>query len=245
MTSRLLAIHGISRPMLAYNDHNAPAMRPKLIRKLKEGARLALVSDAGTPLVSDPGHKLVKAAREAGAAVYPVPGPSAALAALTASGLPSDRFLFVGFLPAKTGARRSELAALKAIPATLIFFESPQRLKESLSDMAELLGEREGAVARELTKLHEDIRIAPLAALAEAYAGEPPKGEITIVVGPPPMGEESADPARLDALLKDALAFMPVSAAARLIAQATGVARRTVYERALALKPRSGDGPQD
>jgi 16S rRNA (cytidine1402-2'-O)-methyltransferase len=243
VTARLLAIHGISRKMLAYNDHNAPSMRPKLIRKLKEGARLALVSDAGTPLVSDPGHKLVRAAREAGVPVYPVPGPCAALAALTASGLPSDRFMFVGFLPSKPGARRNELASLRSVLATLIFFESPQRLKDTLADMAELLGAREGAVARELTKLHEEVRVAPLATLAEVYSGEPPKGEITILAGPPP--QEAADPVRIDALLVNALAFMPVSAASRLVADATGAARRTVYERALALNSRSGDGRKD
>jgi 16S rRNA (cytidine1402-2'-O)-methyltransferase len=233
VTSRLLAIHGISRPMLAYNDHNAPAMRPKLLRRLVDGQRLALVSDAGTPLVSDPGHKLVKAARAAGAAVYPIPGPSAALAALTASGLPSDRFLFVGFLPPKPAARRTELGALKTVPASLIVFESAQRLHESLSDMADVLGPREAAVARELTKLHEDIKTGPLPELAALHAN-PPKGEVTIVIAPP--GEAQADPVKIDALLKDALAFMPVSAAARLIAEALGAPRSQVYNRALALK---------
>ncbi len=242
VTSKLLAIHGISRPLLAYNDHNAPGMRPKLMQRLGAGERLALVSDAGTPLVSDPGHKLVKAAREAGFAVYPVPGPSAALAALTASGLPSDRFLFAGFLPQKSGARRTVLQELRSVPATLIFYESPQRLAESLADMAEVLGNREAAVARELTKLHEEIRTGTLSALAKAWE-EPPKGEITIVIGPPP--EEEADPARIEALLKQALAFMPVSAAARLVAEAMGAPRRLVYEKALSLKGASGDAAED
>ena len=245
VTSKLLAIHGISRPLLSYNDHNAPAMRPKLLAKLKEGARLALVSDAGTPLVSDPGHKLVRAAREAGIAVYPVPGASAALAALTASGLPSDRFLFAGFLPPKQGARRSALETLAGIPATLIFFEAPQRLKETLSDMADILGAREAAVARELTKLHEEIRLGSLSELAAAYGETPPKGEITLVIGPPK--EAKADAARVDALLKRALPFMPVKAASDLVAEATGAARREVYDRALQLKAEAGagDGPEE
>jgi 16S rRNA (cytidine1402-2'-O)-methyltransferase len=244
VTAKLLAIHGIAKPMLAYNDHNAPAMRPKLLERLKDGARLALVSDAGTPLVSDPGHKLVKAARAGGIAVFPIPGPSAVLAALTDSGLPSDRFLFAGFLPVKSGARRNALAGLRAVPATLIVFEAPQRLKESLADMADILGPREAAVARELTKLHEEIRTAPLSELASLYDA-PPKGEITIVIGPPPAAEDTPDPARIEALLKEALAFMPVSAAARLIADATGAQRRAVYERALVLKGKTGDGGEE
>ncbi len=239
VTARLLAIYGISRPLLTYNDHNAPLMRPKLLERLKAGARLALVSDAGTPLVSDPGHKLVRAASKAGIAVFPVPGASAALAALTASGLPSDRFFFVGFLPAKAGPRRSALEQLRAIPATLIFFESPQRLKDSLADMAELLGAREAAIARELTKLHEEIRRLPLAELALAYANAPPpKGEITLVVGPP-LEENAPGGERVDALLKAALPFMPVKAAAQLVAEATGSSRRMVYLRALGLKGQS------
>jgi 16S rRNA (cytidine1402-2'-O)-methyltransferase len=241
VTSRLLSIHAISRPLLAYNDHNASAMRPRLLEKLNAGARLALVSDAGTPLVSDPGHKLVRAAREEGIAVYPVPGPSAALAALIASGLPSDRFLFVGFLPAKSGPRRTALGNLNAVQATLILFESPQRLGESLSDMAELLGPREAAVARELTKLHEDIRVAPLDHLAAAYKDKPPpKGEITVVVGPP-LQHQLADETKLDTLLSAALLFMPVKAASHLVAEATGSPRRLVYLRALRLKDQSAD----
>jgi 16S rRNA (cytidine1402-2'-O)-methyltransferase len=235
VTSRLLAIHGIRRPLATYNDHNAPQVRPKLIRQLVEGARLALVSDAGTPLVSDPGHKLVREARAAGAAVIPVPGASAALAALVASGLPSDRFLFAGFLPPRAGERRTVLAELAMVPATLIFFESPQRLSESLADMAEILGGREAVVARELTKLHEEFRAGPLDGLADAYSGAPPKGEITLVVAPPvpgaPAGRE-----KMHALLAEALAFMPVNAASRLVAEALGLKRRAVYAAALALK---------
>lgn len=236
VTSRLLAIHGISRPFLIYNDHNAPTMRPKLLQRLREGARLALVSDAGTPLVSDPGHKLVTAALAEGIVVHPVPGPSAALAALTVSGLPSERFLFVGFLPAKTGERRSALGELAPIPATLILFESAQRLAETLRDMAEVLGAREAAVTRELTKLHEEVRRGRLLELAAFYAeAGAPKGEITLVIGPPDAKIEE-NPARIDELLAQVLPLMPVRHAATLIADLTGVSKRTVYNRAIALK---------
>jgi 16S rRNA (cytidine1402-2'-O)-methyltransferase len=236
VTSRLLAIHGISRPFLIYNDHNAPTVRPKLLQRLREGARLALVSDAGTPLVSDPGHKLVTATLAEGIAVHPVPGPSAALAALTISGLPSERFLFVGFLPAKSGERRSALEALAPIPATLILFESAQRLAETLRDMAQVLGARDAAVTRELTKLHEEVRRGPLVELA-AFYGEAgaPKGEITLVIGPPDAKIEE-NPARIDELLAQVLPFMPVRPAATLIADLTGASKRTVYNRAIALK---------
>lgn len=236
VTSRLLAIHGISRPLLIYNDHNAPSVRPKLLQRLREGARLALVSDAGTPLISDPGHKLVTAAQAEGIAVHPVPGPSAALAALTVSGLPSERFAFAGFLPAKAGERRTALAELGAIPATLIVFESAQRLAETLKDMAEILGARDAAVTRELTKLHEEIRRAPLHELASFYEENgPPKGEITLVVGPP-LQKIEENPARIDELLAQVLPFMPVRAASTLIADLTGASRRAVYNRAIALK---------
>jgi 16S rRNA (cytidine1402-2'-O)-methyltransferase len=241
VTSRLLALYGISRPLLVYNDHNATSMRPKLLGRLREGARLALVSDAGTPLVSDPGHKLVREARDAGLAVFPVPGACAVLASLTAAGLPSDRFFFAGFLPAKSGERRSRLESLKAVPATLIFYESAQRLGESLAQMAAVLGPREAAVARELTKLHEEVRRNTLLELAGFYAGAPPKGEIVVLVGPP-AADEAPDSRRLDALLIQALPFMPVKAAAALVADATGSGRRPVYLRALALKNPSDTG---
>ena len=239
VTAKLLAIHGIARPLLAYNDHNAPKMRPKLLEKLRAGARLALVSDAGTPLVSDPGMKLVREALAEGIAAYPVPGASAALAALSVAGLASDRFLFAGFLPAKSGARRQVIAEFAGIRASLIFFESPQRLAESLADLGELLGPREALVARELTKLHEEQRRGTLDALAAAYAHEDtPRGEITLVIAPP---RESAPPevAKLDAFLRAALAHMPVKTAAGLAVEAFGVSRRDAYARALVLK---GDG---
>ena len=239
VTSRLLAIHAISRPLLTYNDHNAPGMRPKLLARLKAGEVLALVSDAGTPLISDPGHKLVMAAVEEGVSVYPVPGVSAAVAALSVAGLPTDRFFFAGFLSSKRGERRTSLAALKSVPATLVFYESPGRIGEALADMAEILGPRPAAVARELTKLHEEIRRLPLPELAASYAGPAPKGEITVVVGPPPDAEP--DMAKADSLLRAALGFMPVNAAASLVAEATGIGRKQVYTLALALKKSDGE----
>jgi len=241
VTSRLLAIHGISRPLLVYNDHNGQAMRPKLLERLKEGARLALVSDAGTPLVSDPGHKLVKAALADGIAVHPLPGASAVLTALIVSGLPSEKFFFAGFLPAKSAERRTALEAFRATPATLIFFDSAQRLSETLADMADILGEREAAIARELTKLHEEIRRGLLPDLAIFYRDSPtPKGEITLVVGPP--AESPPDTQRIDSILAQILPFMPLKPASALVADLTGASRRTVYNRALALK---GDGEND
>lgn len=235
VTAKLLAIHGISKPLSAYNDHNAARERPRILARLSHGAALALVSDAGTPLVSDPGYKLVREAIAQGIPVHAIPGASAPLAALTLAGLPSDRFLFAGFLPSRRGERRTALEELKTIRATLIFFESPQRLAESLKDMAETLGPRPAIVARELTKLHEEINRAMLPDLASHYeTREPPKGEITLLVGPP--GETAPDLSRMDGLLEKALLFMPVRAAADLVAEALDVPRRKVYERALAMK---------
>jgi 16S rRNA (cytidine1402-2'-O)-methyltransferase len=232
VTAKLLAIHGISRPLIAYNDHNAAGMRPKILARLAAGQAVVLVSDAGTPLVSDPGYKLVRAALAAGFRVEAVPGPSAVLTALTLSGLPSDRFLFAGFLPSRAGERARALCELAAVPATLIFFESAQRLTESLSAMADVLGERQAVVARELTKRHEEVRRGSLRELAAHYGGAgAPKGEVTLVVGPPL--EEGPDFARIDAALAQALAFMPVKAAAEMIAALTGASRKQVYDRAL------------
>ncbi len=235
VTAKLLAIHGISKPLSAYNDHNAVRERPRLLARLRNGERLVLVSDAGTPLVSDPGYKLVREAVKDGIRVETLPGASALLAALVLSGLPTDRFLFAGFPPSRSGERRNALEAFKSVPASLVFFESPQRLAESLADMAQVLGERDAAVCRELTKLHEEVRRDRLGILAAGYArSELPKGEVTIVVAPPVTTEP--DPARADALLKKALAFMPVRAAADLVAEALDTSRRALYERALELK---------
>jgi 16S rRNA (cytidine1402-2'-O)-methyltransferase len=235
VTAKLFAIHGIQKSLAPYNDHNAAQARPQILEKLRQSQRVVLVSDAGTPLVSDPGYKLVKDAVAEAITVTAVPGASAALAGLALSALPSDRFLFTGFLPAKAGERARALAELKSVPASLIFFESGPRLAETLSAMAEILGSRPAAVARELTKLHEEVRRAPLADLAAHYekAG-PPKGEITLVVGPPE--EIAPDTMAIDAALKAALPFMPVKAAADMIAGLTGASRKSVYDRALELK---------
>jgi len=235
VTAKLLAIHGISKPLTAYNDHNGARERPKLLARLKHGARIALVSDAGTPLVSDPGYKLVREAVAEGVPVHAIPGASATLTALALAGLPTDRFLFAGFLPSRGGERGTALAELKTIRATLIFFESAQRLGDSLAQMAEVLGDRAVAVTRELTKLHEEVRRGTLSILAGQYAEEaPPRGEVTVLVGPPPQGE--TDHALLDALLDKALPFMPVKAAAEMLALALDMPRKEIYERALEKK---------
>jgi len=234
VTAKLAARHGIATSRVLYHDHNAEKMRPVLLRRLREGASVALVSDAGTPLVSDPGFKLVREALAEGLPVTVVPGASATLAALVLSGLPSDRFLFAGFLTAKQTARRRELQELKSVPATLIFFEGASRLDETLADMAEVLGDRPASVARELTKLHEEVKRDNLSTLAAHYrdAG-PPRGEIVIVVGPPP--EETTDEPGLDERLRAALPVMSVRDASEAVATATGLPRRQVYARALEL----------
>jgi len=235
VSANLLAMHGLKRPLSAYNDHNAARERPKLLAWLRQGARIALVSDAGTPLVSDPGFKLVRAAIEEDLPVHAVPGPSAALAALTVSGLPSDRFLFAGFLPSRQGERRRALNELSTVGATLILFESAQRLAESLADMAEIFGVRSAAVARELTKLHEEVRRGTLDELASHYAREgAPRGEMTLVVSPP--HPKASDTVRLDAALEKALALLPLRSAVDLVSALLEEPRRRVYERALALK---------
>ena len=235
VTSKLLSIHGISKTLTPYNDHNGARERPKLLARLKHGARIALVSDAGTPLVSDPGYKLVREALAEGVPVHAIPGPSATLTALSLAGLPSDRFFFAGFLSAKAGERGTALAELKGVRATLIFFESAQRLAESLAQMADVLGNRAVAVTRELTKLHEEVRRGTLPLLAAQYASQaPPRGEVTILVGPPPDGE--TDYALMDALLDQALPFMPVRAASEMIALALDIPRKEIYARALEKK---------
>jgi 16S rRNA (cytidine1402-2'-O)-methyltransferase len=242
VTGKLTRHFGISAPLRPYHDHNAARVRPAIIEALSNGAAVALVSDAGTPLVSDPGFKLVEAAIAEDIPVEAVPGPSALLAALAVSGLPSDRFLFAGFLPSKPGARREALESLAPVPASLIFYESPKRLAASLRAMADVLGDRPAAIARELTKLHEETRRGRLGALASALAAEePPRGELVIVVGPPePMVAPTGD--ALDALLVEALATAPVKQAAGMVAAATGLPRRELYARALALKGADGRG---
>lgn len=244
MARRLLDAHGLSAKLSAYHDHNGAERRPDLLRRLKDGATLALISDAGTPLVSDPGYKLVRDAAEAGLTVRAVPGASALLAGLVTSGLPSDRFLFAGFLPSKAAARRREIARLTEVPATLIFYESGPRLAGCLKDLRDGLGpDREAAVARELTKLFEETRRGRLGDLAAHYeAAGPPKGEIVVLVGPPDT-RAGADEADLDAALADALARLPVKQAANDVAVRFGVGKRDMYQRALALKGGTDEAP--
>jgi 16S rRNA (cytidine1402-2'-O)-methyltransferase len=234
VTGKLLARHGVATRRFAYHEHNADRVRPVLLEKLRQGARIALVSDAGTPLVSDPGYRLVRAVIEEGLPVTAVPGPSAPVTALVLSGLPPDRFLFAGFLPPKRAARRGELQALASLAATLVFFEAPHRLPESLADMADILGDRPAAVARELTKMFEEVRRGGLASLAAHYAAAgPPKGEIVVVVGPATAAPPEAE--GLDARLRAALAGMSLRDAANAVAEASGLPRRQVYARALEL----------
>lgn len=235
VTRVLLDRYGIRTPMSNYHEHNGERERPRILALLAEGKAAALVSDAGTPLISDPGYKLVNAVVEAGHKVFPIPGASALLAAVTASGLPTDQFLFAGFLPSAKEARRHRIEELAGLPATLILYESPHRLDESLADLAEVMGgARRGVVARELTKTFEEVRRAPLADLAAHYAEVKARGEIVIVIAPP--AEEAIGAADLDRLLAAALARLPPGKAAAEVARLTGADRKDLYERALALK---------
>lgn len=240
-TAKLLAIHGITTPLAAYHDHNARAAGPALIARIRRGDAVALVSDAGTPLVSDPGYRLVRACIDDALAVVPIPGPSSVLAALSVSGLPSDRFVFAGFAPPRSAARLRFFAALAGIGASLVIMESPRRLAEALADMAAAFGPRQAAVCRELTKLFEEIRRGPLPSLAEHYrqAGAP-KGEVTVVIAPPAEKATMSD-AELDARLGEALAEgETIRAAVARVAAHSGRSRREVYDRAL---HRRGDPP--
>jgi 16S rRNA (cytidine1402-2'-O)-methyltransferase len=237
-TRQLLDIHGVAlggRPMLPYHDHNAAAQRPKLLARLAAGEAVALVSDAGTPLIADPGFRLAREATAAGHAVRAAPGASALLAALSVAGLPTDRFLFAGFPPPKAGERARWLAELAGVPATLVFYEAPHRLAAALAAMAAAFGDRPAAVCRELTKKFEETRRDGLAALAAAFAAEPePRGEIVVVVGPP-APPAPPDDAALDAALREALRAMSVKEAARAVADALGAPRRDAYRRALVI----------
>jgi 16S rRNA (cytidine1402-2'-O)-methyltransferase len=236
VTRVLLDRYGIRQRPTPYHEHNAAEAGPRLIEALLAGKSVALVSDAGTPLVSDPGYRLVGQALEAGIRVVPIPGASAVLAALTASGLPSDAFMFAGFLPVKDGQRRSRLSALTAVPATLIFFESPRRLSDTLVAMAEVFGNRPAAIGRELTKTFEEMRTGMLPELAAHYAQAPtPKGEIVICVGPP-QEAEAADPQDVDRLLLSLAKEMPASKAAAEAARMTGGQKPALYRRLLELK---------
>jgi 16S rRNA (cytidine1402-2'-O)-methyltransferase len=235
VAAKLLSAFGLSKKLERYDEYGAERARPRALQALTEGARVALVSDAGTPLVSDPGYRLVREAVAAGVAVFPVPGASALLAGLSVAGLPSDRFLFAGFPPPKRAARRSFLEPLAGIRATLVFFEGGSRLAESLGDMAEVLGEtREAAVCRELTKLYETVVRGPLGALAADPRFEAPRGEIVVLVG---LGrEQEATAAEADAALAEALGRLKPADAAAEVAKALGLPRRELYRRALQLR---------
>jgi len=231
---KLLSAHGVKGRLERYDEHAAERVRPKVLALLAQGGKVALISDAGTPLISDPGYRLVGEALGAGAAVFPVPGPSAALAALTVSGLPTDRFLFAGFPPPKSIARRALFQELAPVRATLIFYESGARLRSSLTDMAEVLGAREGVVARELTKLHETVIRGSLSALAADPRLAAPRGEIVVLAGPGVESAISLDDA--EAALAEATARLGPAKAASEVARALGLSRRELYARALALK---------
>jgi 16S rRNA (cytidine1402-2'-O)-methyltransferase len=237
VTKRLLAHYGITTPLVTYNEHSTEAVRERMIHRLREGQALALVSEAGTPLVSDPGYRLVQAAIADGLPVTPIPGPSALLTALVVSGLPTDRFFFEGFLPAKSGARRTRLQAIAGIPGTLILYEAPHRLPEMLADAAKVLGARPAVMARELTKLFETVRRGTLPVLAREFAAEgPPKGEIVVLIG-----EADGEPASpeadvaLDEKIRAALEAHSIKDAAALVSAECGLPKRDVYARALAL----------
>lgn len=237
VTAGLLRHIGIKRPMTPYHDHNADQVRPGLIERMARQV-VALVSDAGTPLISDPGFKLVRDARAAGHLVVTIPGPCAAIAALTLAGLPTDRFFFLGFLPAKSGARAEAIREVAGVRATLILYESGPRLAACLTALAEGLGDREAAVAREISKKFEECVTGTLVQLAERYADAPPKGEIVVIVGPPadapPPAIEDAD-----AALAEAMTRLPASKAAGEVAKRFGLDRRELYARAMALKGES------
>jgi 16S rRNA (cytidine1402-2'-O)-methyltransferase len=240
VTRKLLDRYSIDTPLLAYHDHNAATARPKIMGRIADGAAVALVSDAGTPLISDPGYKLVEAARAAGVAMTAIPGASSVLTALTLAGLPTDRFFFEGFLPAKQAARSARIAELRSVPATLVVFESGSRIASALADLANGLGARQAAICRELTKLHEEIRRGDLAALTVAYAeGAETRGEFVIVIAPPE--EITASAEDIDGLLRDALRNASLKDAVSAVAAATGASRRDLYQRALALAKPDND----
>ena len=241
VTRKLLDRYAITTPLMPYHDHNAATARPKLLRRLAEGAAIALVSDAGTPLISDPGYKLVRAAQQAGYAVTALPGASAPLAALAVAGLPTDQFFFTGFLPPKQAARRARIGELARIPATVVLFETGPRLAATLADLAAGFGDREAALCRELTKLHEEVRRGDLAALAQQIGASEIRGEMVIVIAPPPASErpQAGD---ADVLLRQALARVSLKDAVGEVASATGLPRRELYQRALALTKEDNHG---
>lgn len=244
VTRKLLDRYAIATPLTPYHDHNAATARPQLLHRLAEGGAIALVSDAGTPLISDPGYKLVRAAREAGYTVTALPGASSALAALTVAGLPTDQFFFAGFLPPKPAARRARIAELGRIPATLILFETGPRVAAALADLAAEFGEREAAICRELTKIHEEVRRGTLAMLARESAAHEIRGEFVLVIAPP-AAPERPSAGDTDLLLRQALAHASLKDAVGAVAAATGLPRRDLYQRALALEKEKHRGAND
>ncbi|MCE7795904.1 16S rRNA (cytidine(1402)-2'-O)-methyltransferase [Sphingobium sufflavum] len=235
VSAKLLRHAGSDRPMIPYHDHSDERVRSRLVDRMA-GEAVALLCDAGTPLISDPGYKLVRDARAAGRAVTTAPGPCAMIAALTLSGLPTDRFLFMGFLPNKEKARGDALAEVMGLRATLVFYESGPRTGKSLAAMAGVLGDREAAVAREISKTFEEVATGTLLELAERYADNAPRGEIVIVVGPPSDEPVAAAEEDVDAALLDAMARLPASKAAGEVAKRFGLERRALYDRAMELK---------
>ena len=231
VTAKLLHHIGAKVPMTRYDDHSSAEERDRIVAQLGEQA-IVLVSDAGTPLISDPGYKLVRAARAAGHTVHTIPGPSAAIAALTLAGLPTDRFLFLGFLPAKAKARSEAIAEVASLRATLVLYESGPRLGDTLAALAETLGRREVAVVREISKLHEECVTGTLPDVAARYAESAPKGEIVMVVGPPAEAAEATDD-ELDAALDEALGHLSPSRAAARVAELLNIPRKRAYARAL------------
>jgi len=244
ITRRLTERYGVSAQLTPYHEHNAAAARPKLLARLAEGASIALVSDAGTPLISDPGYKLVREACAAGHAVIAVPGPSSVLTALAVAALPTDRFFFEGFLPSKQTARRARLSELAAIEATLVLFESGNRVQDTLADLADIMGKRDAAICRELTKLHEEITRAPVAELAKAADQLETRGEFVLVIGPPAPDAKIMASDDLDALLRTSLQRDSVKDAVAHAVELSGRPRREVYARALELakENRGSDG---
>lgn len=237
-TAKLLAAHGIATRCQAYHEHNGEQVRPQILQKLAEGKDIALVSDAGTPLISDPGFKLVREVREVGYAVVPIPGVSAVITALCASGLPTDQFHFCGFLPPKSSARSERFTALKNIPGTLVFYESPRRVAAFLQDAMNVLGgTREAIIARELTKTYEEFRQGQLSELSDYYqqSGDP-KGEVVILIAPDTQSPAAISEAEISQLIAQALQQHPVKQAAEMISQATGMSKREVYQLALQFK---------
>lgn len=234
-TQKLLNAYTLKASLTAYHDHNTAKRIPVIIRQIKDGASVALVSDAGTPLVSDPGFKLARDVIAAGLPVFPLPGASALLAGLVTSGLPSDKFMFAGFLPSKSAARKTALKAVETVPATLVFFETGPRIKDSLSDMKTVLGDRPAVLARELTKRYEEVRRGALSELVDSVSLNPPKGEIVVLLGPP-TADKKWDMGRIDEALTAAIPEHGVKRASAEVAAQSGWAKRDVYERALKIK---------